>query len=142
MRSAFTRCGRVSFARGNTTWAKSFNRNLSAARTSGSLSGPYVWRQLSPGILKLSAAFSTIASEVPYGQGFAEQRGCSQFVTLVSNMSSSDSDDALSLGDEVAELTTACGTRSLATSNTIDLVITGLRHCTMVNLGGCALQKS
>ena len=108
MRSSFSRCGRMAFARGNSSWARNFNQQLKEARgySSGCFSfpvAPSTWRMLSgcsPMMLN-SLSVMAAAAESPVGTGFAEQPGCSQSGMLCSGPMSSD--EVIESGDEVAE---------------------------------------
>lgn len=90
--------GRISFARGNSSWAREFNANLSSARR-GFFSVSSCSNALSMNRSRLSmSAMMALASEVPTLTGFAEQfRGMSSLAhgSLVSENSEIVSDDEI-----------------------------------------------
>ncbi len=91
MRSAFTSCGRVAFARGNTAFARSFNTCLKMSQKASFPVGPSQWRMMavaSPTFTKFNAL--SVASEIPVDSGYAEQPDCSQAGITLTGPSSSD----------------------------------------------------
>lgn len=72
--SRFRAVGRIAFARGNSTWARSFNQNLNP-RSFNTGIAPQTFRMLSAASSLNLSKFSTfaLAAELPVGPGFAEQ---------------------------------------------------------------------
>jgi hypothetical protein len=67
--SRFRSVGRIAFARGNSSWAKTFNQNVMMARSGASFSSYH--RVMTAAMTKFSTL--AFAAEVPAGSGFAEQ---------------------------------------------------------------------
>lgn len=106
MRTAFANCGRISFARGNSSWARCFNQTLQSARGHSSVSfpvAPSTWRMLaaSSPIALSKMGIVSVASEAPCCTGFAEQHGTSQ--SGMTGFSTASGDEVVESGDEVSD---------------------------------------
>lgn len=71
--SRFRAVGRIAFARGNSSWARSFNQNLNMAR--GQFVSPLSQTRLLSSLAMSRMSTLGLAAEVPVGSGFAEQYG-------------------------------------------------------------------
>lgn len=135
MRSAFSTCGRVAFARGNSHWARTFNQSLQSSRkfVTGSACSiaPSTWRMLSASssltLNKVAVAFA--AAETPARNGFAEQRGCAE--ACFNSLTSPPSDEATESSDELAEaLSTAPAWSHVSLIKSLsDVIVFGSNWC-------------
>lgn len=108
-------CGRFAFARGNSAWARNFNRSLLTARGMAQPTmpmGPASWRILSGASMMNKSRLFSAAAEMPMGGGFAEQLGNIQSGMMTSTDGSDE--DICESSDDVAEALAAVPTSTTA----------------------------
>ncbi len=109
--------GRFAFARGNSAWARNFNRSLLTARGMAQPNlpmGPASWRILSSASATMmnKARLFSAAAEMPVSGGFAEQTGNMQSGMLAYAQGSDE--DICESSDDVAEALAAVPTSTTA----------------------------